>query len=163
MKGNVDIEIDSKKLKDLIEVIKDFPALRLGILGTKGPRSDAQGPSNAEIGKKHEFGEDGMPVRSFLRMPLIEKMSEYLESPESSRAFDEDLLKEVMESKDAEPWMKQVGATAELCVQDAFDTGGFGSWKKSRMEYKKNHQTLVETKQLRQSISSEVVKGKGSE
>ena len=49
-----------------------------------------------------------------------------------------------------------MGAVGESIVQDAFSTGGFGKWKPSRMENKQTKQTLVETQQLRNSITSDV-------
>ncbi len=52
--------------------------------------------------------------------------------------------------------VKKVAVVAEGIVAEAFDTGGFGQWPPSDMTHKKVHQTLVETQQLRNSITSEV-------
>ncbi len=134
----------------LLKVLKNKVTIRVGILGSSKSRKEG---SNAAIGAKHEFGLDGMPVRSFLRMPLTMQLSKNLEK---SGAFDEDVIKQVMKDGSTIPWAQKVAVIAENTVQDAFDTGGFGQWKPSNMTHKKNHQTLVETAQLRESIISEI-------
>jgi hypothetical protein len=108
--------------------------------------------SNATIGMKHEFGQ-GAPVRSFLRMPITEKLQTYLDK---TNAFNKATLKLVIQQKTINPWLKILGRVAENVVGDAFHTGGFGKWPASNMANKKNHQTLVETTQLRDSITSVV-------
>lgn len=140
-------------MKALIKAFKSPPHVRLGILGKQGLRKGVDGPTNAEIGAAHEFGTTTLPIRSFLRMPITEKLKSELEQ---SGAFDKDTLKEVIQSGSIEAWMKKVGIVGEAIIQEAFATGGFGQWKPSDMSEKKNHQTLVESQQLRNSITSEV-------
>lgn len=109
--------------------------------------------NNAEIGAKHEFGEDGMPQRSFLRVPLIDHLNKYIES---SGLFSKQVLQQVIAERSIRAWVQNIGLVAETVIGEAFDSGGFGKWKPSNMKYKKVHQTLVETQQLRNSITSEV-------
>jgi phage gpG-like protein len=71
--------------------------------------------------------------------------------------MDKDVLNDVLKSGTFTPWLKKVAVLAEGIVADAFASGGFGKWPPSDMTHKKNHQTLVETQQLRNSITSEVV------
>lgn len=142
-------------LNQLLKTLKDSKAvLRVGILGNKNARSGS-GETNAEIGAKHEFGSDGMPQRSFLRMPLETELAKALAN---SQAFSEDTLKKVIAEKTLKPWLEQVGFVAEAVIQDAFATGGFGQWPQwSNPNYTNNTgQILVDTQQLRDSISSEV-------
>lgn len=64
------------------------------------------------------------------------------------------------------PIMRQIGVTAEGIVLEAFDSNGFGKWaplNPATLAAKKNHQTLVETQQLRNAILHEVVDGEGDE
>lgn len=131
-----------------------LPEARIGIFGDKAHRSNGDA-TNVEIGAVHEFGsfKRGLPIRSFLRAPLSLHLDEYLSR---SGAFDEDVVKEVIQSKSILSWVQKVAIIAENVVRDAFDTRGFGLWKPSDMTRKKNKQTLVETQQLRDSISSEV-------
>lgn len=128
------------------------PKARIGILGNSAARSDG-GPSNAQVGAWHEFGTSKLPVRSFLRVPITENLQKEMEK---SGAFDKDALANVLATGSILPWLKKVMIMAEGIVADAFDSGGFGKWKPSDMTRKKNHQTLVETQQLRNAITSEV-------
>lgn len=147
-----DVVIKTEGLDKLLKAIKGAqPMARVGILGDGDARRGDN--SNATIGAKHEFGNDGMPQRSFLRMPITENLQAYIDR---SGAFDKESLKKVIKSGSFFEWVKKLGVLAETIVSDAFDSGGFGKWKPSNMTYKKNHQTLVETQQLRNSITSEV-------
>ena len=133
-----------------------MPSVVVGVLAGKNPRTDAEKKStqtNAEIGAAHEFGTSKTPRRSFLRMPISENLEKFLQS---AGAFDKKTIEKVVKSGSLIEWMKQVGVTAEKVVQTAFATGGFGQWKPSNMKNKKIHLTLVESTQLRNSITSEV-------
>lgn len=146
-------DIDLSNLTSILKMLKGKGGyVKIGILGGKNARKD--GGSNASIGARHEYGLDGMPQRSFLRMPLNNYLNKALES---AGAFDEDTLKEVIKKGNTTPWLKKVAVVAEQVVGDAFATGGFGQWIPSNMAHKTVHQTLVETTQLRDSITSEVV------
>lgn len=152
------VTIKDRGLRQLLAALSpsSIPNVKVGILGDKTARKAQEGSStvsNAEIGAKHEFGEDGMPMRSFLRMPITSQLQKFLEK---SGAFTPEALAEVVKMGSLLPWMEKIGISAEAVVQEAFETGGFGFWQPSNMNFKKNHQTLVETKQLRESITSVV-------
>jgi hypothetical protein len=102
----------------------------------------------------HEYGTPKMPIRSFLRLPLNALLSDRLES---CGAFDQHALDEVIASGSLEPWVAKIAIVAEGIVIESFDTAGFGTWVTSNMSRKKTKQTLVESGQLRRSITSEVV------
>lgn len=151
IEGSVEMTTDG--LDKFIKALKmEPPEARVGILGSKAARSKGEN-NNATIGAAHEFGTETLPIRSFLRVPIAENLDKYLEN---SGAFDADALAQVMKQKSLIPWYKKMVVVAERIVLDGFDTAGFGKWKPSNMKDKKNHQTLVETKQLRDSITSEV-------
>lgn len=152
--NNQTVEIDTKGIDGLIASLGKVPSIKVGILGDKNAREGASN-SNATVGAVHEFGTTTHPMRSFLRMPLTEKLQSYLEK---AGAFDKasDTMKTVMKEKSFMSWAKKVAIVAERIVADAFDTGGFGKWKPSNMEHKQTKQTLVETQQLRNAITSEV-------
>jgi phage gpG-like protein len=142
--------MDTKALDKLIKSLKNPPMAKVGILGNNRKEG-----SNAEIGAKHELGLDGMPVRSFLRMPLIEHLQENLEK---SQAFDEDVLKKVVKAGDVTEWLKKVITVAEAVIREGFQTGGYGKWPAWRGGYSnRTGLVLVDTQQLRDSITSEVV------
>lgn len=146
------IQFDDKNLKDLIKAFKKVPVARVGVLGHHASRRGKTEETNASIGARHEYG-IGIERRSFLRVPISDKLQSYLES---MGAFDKDSIKKVIKEKSLFSWVQKIGVIGELIVGDAFASGGFGLWKPSNFKYKKNWQTLVETKQLRDSISSEV-------
>jgi len=147
-----------KGLDNLIKALKEKPpTARVGVLGNKAPRipseDSGQIPNNAEVGVVHEFGNSEHPQRSFLRIPISENLQDYMEK---SGALDKETTNEVVKNGSVVPWLKKIAVLAEGIVLDAFDSGGFGKWKPSNMKFKKNQQTLVETQQLRNSITSEV-------
>ena len=146
---------DNKGLLQLLKALKDSaPVARVGVLGGKDIRKNSD--SNATIGMKHEFGQEGMPIRSFLRTPLIDQMQNALDK---SNAFTEDVAKDIIKQGSFTHWVRKLGMVAEEVIAEAFKTGGFGKWKPSNMFFKTVHQTLVETTQLRDSITSEVKEG----
>jgi hypothetical protein len=151
--NNDAFEFNDKGLKDLIKSLGDsLPYAKVGILGGKTNRK-AQGESNATIGRRHEFGTDKLPIRSFLRVPISDKMQKYINS---YKGFNEENLKQVIKDKNLSLWIQQLGALAVQIVGEAFNTSGFGKWRPSIMTRKKVRQTLVETTQLRDSIDFEV-------
>ncbi len=170
-----DFDLNTKALDGLLKALKNnMSRVRVGILGSSGKntRNNFQVPggrsvnatkgnapkykfdveTNAAVGALHEFGTSKLPMRSFLRMPITEKLSGELEN---SKAFTEDALKEVVKQGTMLAWLYDLAALAEKIVSDAFDTGGFGKWPKTKRE-NNTGQTLVDTQQLRNSITSEV-------
>lgn len=148
------IQFNKKELDAFIRALSGkLPYVRVGILGDKNARTGKGVNSNAVVGAAHEFGTTKLPRRSFLRMPIAERFKDYLDK---SSAFDEDVVKKVIRSKSIVAWLQKVGIVAETTIADAFATGGFGRWKTSNMKHKKVQQTLVETQQLRNSITSDV-------
>lgn len=147
-----DVELNTKNLEKLLKALKGkLPTARVGILGDSG-RSGGKA-TNAEIGAHHEFGTTKLPQRSFLRIPIQDNLDKVLKA---SGAFDKDVVRQIITQGSVVPFLKKVAIVAEGIVADAFATGGFGKWKPSDMRRKTNAQTLVETAQLRNSITSEV-------
>lgn len=164
------IRLDITKLVAIEKELKKKFEAKVGILGDKNNRKDAN--TNALIGATHEFGAPTKNIkqRSFLRMPLNQKL------PEKLTEIGQGLI-DNMVTNNIKQQYKKLGIIGENIVHDAFDTGGFGQWaptkyattrKKLRaMKYKKWHtesletaakhtKILVETRQLEKSISSKV-------
>lgn len=148
--------INTKMLDKIVRALRNgkIAGIKIGIFGNNQGRDD--GENNATIGMFHEFGTSILPQRSFLRVPITEHLGKNLEK---SGAFDEETLKEVVADGDMKPWLDIIAVEAEGVVQDAFDTGGYGKWPKSDMTNKENSQTLVETTQLRNSVTAVVKVG----
>lgn len=150
-----DVQVQTKGLDQFIKAFKGkLPTVRVGILGSNNSRNDG---SNAAIGAIHEFGDSTHPMRSFLRVPIAENLDKYLDS---HQAFDEDNIKKIVRDGKITVWMEQIGVVAEMVVADAFTSGGFGKWAPWKNGYtSKTGNILVDTTQLRGSITSEVKDG----
>lgn len=155
--------IETMNLKGCDQLLKAFkgklPVVSVGILGSKNSRT-GKNNSNATIGAYHEqpagmeFGSTKMPQRSFLRVPLTDNLDKKIES---SGALNKDVLAEVIRTGALKPWLQKIGVLAEEVIQGAFDSGGYGKWAPWSKGYTNNTgQILVDTQQLRDSITSEV-------
>lgn len=118
--------------------------------------------TNPEIGAIHEFGRVGdnpLPARSFLRMPLQTKLVGEVDKI-GKKVFQHLIIK-----KDVRTALKALGVVAENVIQAAFATGGFGLWKKLSaytIRKKKSSAILIDTAQLRKSITSAVTDAGGN-
>jgi len=139
-----EIKFNDKKIRKLLKQFsEELPTINVGILKDNNSRTD--GRTNAEIGSIHEFGSlDGkIPMRSFLRMPLYEWLGKEIKNIQKQKDLN---IEEVAE---------QIGIAAVAVITDAFATNGFGTWEKCKT---KDEDILVDTGQLRDSISYEVEK-----
>jgi hypothetical protein len=149
-----EIRLDTTGLEALIKAFSHIPKARVGVLADKNSRGQDSG--NADIGAKHEFGENGMPIRSWLRMPLTTKFREFLEN---SGAFDKEVLADIIREGSIAKWVEKMGLVGEQTIAAAFASGGFGQWKAHAPGYENNTgMILVDSQQLRNSVSSQVVK-----
>ncbi len=162
MADDEETTLEVKGLDKLIRLMGVTPpSVKIGVLGSKAARgadTNASGLNNAEVGAFAEFGTVNAPQRSFLRVPIAENLEKRMES---AGAFDEDTLKETLAAGTLMPYMKKIAVLCESIVLGAFASSGYGKWRPSNMSGKKNKQTLVETQQLRNSITSEVKEGQG--
>lgn len=170
--SNDAFEYNDQGLEKFFQMLKDkMPYAKVGILGNSEARINVDtetgeilgNATNAEIGLKHEFGGTtvlpngvsfDLPQRSFLRVPIIENFQKFINQ---HGAFDRVTFRSIIKEGNFTKWLVKIGTVGEYVVQDAFETGGDGAWPVSNMAYKNNHQTLVESQQLRNSIWSEVV------
>lgn len=153
----------------------DKARVQVGIFESHNARDD--GETNASIGAKMEFGSMaestpsdkqaasrgrtgkhrptwvGNPARSFLDMPVKTEL------PEVIRAESDSLVSAFVDGG-AKPMLEMVGFMAEASIQEAFETGGFGTWDANSdktKEWKGSDKPLIDSHQLRESISSRVV------
>lgn len=157
MKANVKININLDGLAKIKKELSKGYYAKVGILGDDAVRTDESGISNPELGMIQEFGSltNNIPPRSFLRMPIELKRREIAKflTSKSSR--------KLIETMQIEKLFARLGVFAEGIVQGAFATGGYGQWpslKPATVKRKGSAAPLIDTGQLRQSISSEVGK-----
>lgn len=153
------VKLDTKVLEDLKQLFgKQIPSIKVGVLGAKANRADKE--NNAYIGLVHEFGRikrtPKIPKRSFLRMPLNEKLPDKLKENESylKRIFEEGLK----DGNLRKVW-KTLGQMGVDVVKMAFITKGYGKWQSnapSVIKKKGVDSPLVETTQLQNSITYRV-------
>lgn len=156
---------NTSKLKKIAKAWAKNPWVKVGILQGDDKRGDGQ--SNTEIASYHEFGTSVkvgktkrvlIPERSFLRMPIIDDYQnvwdQYAKTPEAKEDF----------AKHPKKFLNKMGQIALQVIDDAFANGGssrtkWASLKPSTLSQKTVNQILVETGQLRDSISYEIVDG----
>ena len=162
---NVKVTFDIEKLLAIRAEMKKRYRARVGVLGQKNSRDSGE-KGNADIGLAHEMGvlSRNLPRRSFLEMPLTLKMPEY------AATFGASLMKAI-DSGNLKPAFISLGIQGEQGVQAACASGGFGVWPAlklstlyrkhpkgfSRFTKEHNDQILIDTGQLRRSITSDVV------
>jgi hypothetical protein len=159
--------------------------VRVGILGSLGRKKDerkeygelksrgghkttdeASDLTNADIGLAHEMGvaSRNLPQRSWLRTPLEDHLPGHFEK------LGDEVIKDILEKQDKKAY-EELSVVCEQIIQMGFATGGYGKWaplKLSTLEgkHKKfsyftkeaNDSILVDSGQLRKSITSAVVK-----
>lgn len=141
-------------LEEIQKQVKGYKA-RVGILGSDINRKDATGIINSEIGVIHEFGNQKLPARSFLRMPIMTHKKEILKSMGGT------MMRRAFAQKDYMKMFKLLGEKGRSIVIQAFETGGFGQWPdiaQSTKDAKGSSGILLDTLQLKNAISSDVVK-----
>ncbi len=114
--------------------------------------------TNPEIAAKHEFG-IGVPRRSMLRMPLHLYGDKVIKDAQADARVQ---LKQMARNPKgtAKKILARVGTAGENLVQEAFATGGFGSWKAlsaRTVAMKGSDAILIDSAQLRRAVDSRVV------
>lgn len=149
----------------------------VGIFSDHNARDD--GETNAEVGAKMEFGSteestpsdaqikargreyeiiptwSGNPARSFLEMPLKTDLPSRINNQGS-------LLVDGLVEFGPNQFLNLIGIMASKSVDAAFETEGFGTWapnSEKTQEWKGSSKPLIDSSQLRQSISHRVIKG----
>ena len=143
------VDYDMSKLNDLVKGLQSGYAVDVGIFGARKTKINREGGgiTNPELGYIHEMGL-GVPMRSFLRMPIYAKSEQIIKQTVEAGAVVK------LANGDVVGLLTDLGIACETAIGEAFDTGGFGDWKPN----KKGTSILIDTGQLRRSIASAVVK-----
>lgn len=155
------VEVDLERLSEIRKTLRSPLAARVGILGAKTNRAKSGPMTNAAIGAIHEFGSPSrnIPRRSFLKDTFALQGKKLL-------GIKAELWKWFSGGKATPERLRQtyaaLGHRGEVLVQEAFETGGSGRWatlKPATIRRKGSSAILIDTAQLRRSITSDVVKG----
>ncbi len=168
------VKFDLRKLYEIQNQLGKKYTVQVGILGNsssrkatvqkktyrpgEGKNKAGKGPSdlsNADVGKIQEFGSAtrNTPARSFLRMPL------YLKLPRVLDKLGQSVI-DSLKTSNIKQTYKLLGIMAEKIIQGAFATRGFGRWQPNApltVQIKGSDAPLIDTAQLRKSITSKVV------
>ncbi len=150
-------KVDIKPLLKIKKELEEKMEVRVGIFQENDLRPD--GKSNVEIGMDHEFGNPltRLPMRSWLRVPLIQRSNQLLETAYNS-------IKNWLEyagKLDLKKAYKAIGKEAEHIIQGGFESGGYGEWKPISdftAAKKGNTKILIEYGFLKRAVKSKVVK-----
>lgn len=177
-KSKIKIDLQGfQALQDNIDELKKY-RVRVGILGSKATEVHSESDkTNVFIGMIHEFGSiDGrIPERSFLRMPVQKKLKDIKEELKKNK----DKIIELVKNQEFETIFSNIGIIIERIIQEAFESSGFGEWKENayitihggwmrsktgkpiHIKGKGSDKPLIDTGQLRRSITSKVIKKNG--
>lgn len=149
------VRSDFKGLNNFVSGISRRAQVKVGIFGNKTTRKEGQ-LTNSEIGAIHEFGSfsRGIPPRSFLRLPVSMKSEQIVEDASKGAIAK-------LADGDNVGILRTFGFACVKAIQEAFSTAGFGSWAPnapSTIRRKGSSAPLIDTAQLRRSITSKVEK-----
>ena len=145
-----ELKFDLTNLKNLAKQLQIKREVQVGIF-EDSIRKD--GIPNAQIGFDHEFGNalEYLPMRSWLRKPILERGQQLAEAVNASLEQDLSLPNAY----------KALAKEAEHIVEGAFASGGYGEWEPlsdETVDNKGNDTILIETGQLKDSVKAKVVK-----
>ena len=176
--------IDLSKLTKLRKKLGTELVAKVGVMGSESSKNHAESVTrydtqtgkpyktsgadtsltNGELALIHEFGSvsAGIPIRSFLRMPIMEKSKEIVQYLGSK------YIRDLISKGDIVQVFTLLGIKGEQIVQRAFASQGFGHWpsvKPATAKAKGNNSMLgtaegilIATGQLRNSVTSKVDK-----
>lgn len=177
-------KVNFNRLSEVIKELDKKFSIKVGIIGDVAyQKHEHTDLTNADLGAIHEFGtvneETGtiIPERSFLRVPILSNegrraiIKEVLKNNEAAAElakkptgdeYDTAYREAVKKIIDPEALANQIGLAALQRVQEAFTNEGYGNWESTKEISRKqrygdpNNPTLVDTGQLRDSITFEV-------
>lgn len=140
-----------RELRSRLEGMADKEVV-VGVTRASAGRDQTGEINNAELAATHEFGtKDGrIPERSFIRSSMTEHSREYV------AAHAENLRKVVRGEMPFEQSLQLLGLRAASDVQQNIRDGDFESLAQSTIDRKGSSKPLIDTGNLRQSITHEV-------
>lgn len=145
------IKINSTGGKGIKSLFKrlDKGTVDVGILASEGKHKDSD-LSVAHIGFKHEFGVDNMPERSFIRSTINGQ------SKDIKKVAASEFKKVLNGETTTEKGLGVLGAFTAGLIQEKFTNNDWIPNTAQTQKRKGSSAPLIDTGQLRQSISYEV-------
>lgn len=165
------VRLSTKGIESLLQESQKRFIVHVGILGSKGssPRQEtvedekgghkagkkASPSSNADIGLAHEKGvkSKNLPRRSWLVEPLTDFLPEYFNK------LGAEVIQNAVTNQ-VESSYVELGEVCEQIIFKGFETGGYGKWKAlkaSTIRAKRSSAILIDTAQLKKSVTSTVL------
>lgn len=144
-----------KKLKDIKKITQNKLEVVVGIPGDKNKKHANSAYTVAEIAALHEFGVGGQVERSFLRVPLSSNKKKYSK-------FAKGNISAVLAGNLAmDKYLGKLGALAQSDSVESFTNNDWEQVSDARLAQKTvggktGDKPLIDTGQLRQSITHEV-------
>lgn len=150
------VKSDFKALNEFMKGIESKEVVKVGIFANRSTRQGNEPVGNPDLGAIHEFGSFAkhIPARSWLVMPLVDYAAEILKM--ASRGIEYHLSR-----GNFHQILLNLGIACENAIQRAFATSGFGTWApnaSSTIRAKGSDKPLIDTSQLRRSVTSKVGK-----
>jgi phage gpG-like protein len=153
------VKIDLAGFEKIRETLGKDYYVKVGVLGNAKNVRNGDGITNAEAAVIHIFGSvtNNIPPRDFLVMPIethAKEIVQFLDTSKVKRLITEGKIVDVY---------KSLGVIAEGYVLGAFASGGYGKWpalKDATVRRKGSSKPLIDTGQLRRSVTSQVVENK---
>ncbi|MWN31012.1 MULTISPECIES: hypothetical protein [unclassified Gilliamella] len=143
-----------KRLKEVMKRAEQLNRIQLvvGIPSDENSRKESASITNAELGVIHEFGvpEKGIPERSFMRSTASE------EAENLGRLGNARIAECLKGQKSAHDAFADVGAYLQGKIVEKITDGDFVANKEETAKRKKSSKPLIDTGQLRASITYEV-------
>lgn len=140
-----------KGIKALLKRLSDPGTVEVGILTGTGQHEDSD-LTTAEVGFYHEFGTVKTPERSFIRSTINGK------SKEIKKVARLEYKKVIAGKTTNEKGLGILGAFTAGLIQETFTDNNWAPNSESTIESKGSSTPLIDTGQLRQSISYKVNK-----
>jgi len=140
-----------KDLNQMIKVLKKIQ-VKVGITADKNKPYE-NGLNTASVGVLHEFGNEAMhiPQRSFIREPLKDNMSRI------KKQFHKEAQQVILGKQSHKVASGRIGALGVSIILERFKSNNWKSNSPLTELLKGSNKPLINTGQLRQSISYEVV------
>ena len=149
-------KVDLKRTQKLVDDLSDLKKMAVNVGITKNAMTKAiydSGEDVVTVGASHEFGTHDIPKRSFLRNSFTvkkDKMNKQVEKQYNN----------IFKGYTVKKALSLVGVEGVNIVQEAFTTGGYGTWEplsQETIDKKGSSQILFNSGTLRNSINFEVV------